>query len=42
MAAIHMVDRAGCRAQARVRFGAGPMAADHLAVYEPLLVEDRR
>ncbi len=31
------IDRSGCRAHARRRFGAGRMVADYLAVYERLI-----
>jgi glycosyltransferase involved in cell wall biosynthesis len=35
--ALWAIDRAGCRAHARKRFGASRMVADYLAVYERLL-----
>ena len=37
---IHLIDRAGCRAQARERFGAERMVTDYLAVYERLLADN--
>ncbi|GID29890.1 glycosyltransferase [Paractinoplanes brasiliensis] len=39
---IHTVDRAGCRSQARERFGADRMVAGYPAVYERLIGDSRR
>jgi glycosyltransferase involved in cell wall biosynthesis len=35
--ALGMIDRAGCRARARLRYGANRMVADYVTVYERLL-----